>query len=287
MRLSRRGFSLLELIVVLVLVGVVTAALYRVLIGVQRLSRAQAERTELQQNLRASALILQAELAEAGFDTIPGSGFPSVPDISRMDPTRVRTRALRALGFVCQAGVGFVAVDTSRLWRALRLPVTSPRDSLQLFVENDPGTETDDRWVVRAITSVSGTTCPVTGSAALRYVVSGSTSGVTAGSPARVFEVMDYRIGLSADGRYYLEARSRSSGGTYQPALGPLTDTGLQFEYLDEQGNAAWSTAMIRAVRVRIAAQSANPVQATASATPQFVAESLVSETSLRNAIRP
>src|SRR6266436_3326279 len=91
---GRRGFTIIEVLVALVLLGLVSAALYRVLVNNQRLYMAQTQRIDLSQNIRAAANILPAELRE--IDASEG-------DIVSMTPTRLEIRAMRWLGFACVA----------------------------------------------------------------------------------------------------------------------------------------------------------------------------------------
>ena len=62
--LNRRGLTLVELLVALVLLSIVSAALYRVLVSNQRIYQAQTQRIDMQQNIRAAAQILPADLRE-------------------------------------------------------------------------------------------------------------------------------------------------------------------------------------------------------------------------------
>ena len=93
-RLGRVGFSLVELLVALVLFGAVTAGIYRVLVDNQRLYRAQTQRIDLQQNIRAAVTILPAEFRE--LDATNG-------DIKAMSATSITIRAMRQLGFICRS----------------------------------------------------------------------------------------------------------------------------------------------------------------------------------------
>ena len=54
---QRRGFTLVEVLLALVIMGVVTGALYRLLNTNQRLALAQAEQVSLQSNVRTGSLI--------------------------------------------------------------------------------------------------------------------------------------------------------------------------------------------------------------------------------------
>jgi len=60
---GRRGFTMIELLVALVLLGLVSAALYRVLVNNQRLYMDQTARIDLSQNIRAAGTILPAVAA--------------------------------------------------------------------------------------------------------------------------------------------------------------------------------------------------------------------------------
>ena len=62
--LTRRGFTLIELMIALVLLGLVSTAVYKVLVNNQRVYLAQTQTIDLQQNIRAAAAILPAEFRE-------------------------------------------------------------------------------------------------------------------------------------------------------------------------------------------------------------------------------
>src|SRR3989441_55424 len=95
---GRRGFTMIELLVAIVLLGIVSAALYRVLVNNQRLYMAQTQRIDLSQNIRAAGTILPAEFRE--LDASEG-------DITAMSATSVSIRAMRWLGFACNVpGLG-------------------------------------------------------------------------------------------------------------------------------------------------------------------------------------
>src|SRR5205809_1402441 len=84
--LTRLGFSLIELMIALVLLGLVSAAVYKVLVNNQRVYLAQTQTIDLQQNIRAAAAILPAEFRE--LDASDG-------DIAAMGPTSLQIRAMR------------------------------------------------------------------------------------------------------------------------------------------------------------------------------------------------
>src|SRR6266581_5539093 len=86
--LTRQGFTL----VALVLLSVVSAAIYKVLVSNDRVYTAQTQRMELSQNIRAAATILPADFR--ALDASDG-------DISAMSATSISIRAIRQLAIVC------------------------------------------------------------------------------------------------------------------------------------------------------------------------------------------
>src|SRR5438105_14468012 len=123
--LARRGFTLIELMIALVLLGIVSTAVYKVLVNNQRLYTAQTQTIDLQQNIRAAAAILPAEFRE--LDAADG-------DIKGMTATSLRIRAMRALAFVCaDSAVGAGSVQIS-----LIVPKTPICVTRQMLSMGDP-----------------------------------------------------------------------------------------------------------------------------------------------------
>ena len=67
---TRRGFTLVELLIGLVLLGLVGAVTYQLLVNTQRVSRSQAQHIGMQDNVRSGALIIANELREVGYDQV-------------------------------------------------------------------------------------------------------------------------------------------------------------------------------------------------------------------------
>jgi len=298
---TRRGFTLVELLVALILLTFVLGGIYKLLNTTQRVSRAQAERIDMQSNMRAGTLIVPAELRSIGFDSVPAAAAngPVVPDLQSIQPNSVQFRAYRGLGIVCQVNVSpnQLIVGTAANYSALRAPSVSPRDSLTIFVENDPTTTLDDRWVSRAITSVAATTCP-DGSAALAFGTAFDAPNdpvppaqITVGSPIRTFEGMEYSLYQDASGPYYLGARSASDpAATRQPVLGPLSANGFHLEYYDRNGaqitgNGLTDQRNVRAIQVTLVGVSSQVVTSSGYGTQQQAVDSVVTLVQLRNAV--
>ena len=143
---SRRGFTLVELLVALVLLTIVGGVIIRLLASSQRLSRQQSEQVLLQGNVRTGALLVPAELRELAVGA-------TTTDLVSMGATDVTYRALRASGVACQVTAG--APGSVRLRRSVYFgyrTLAATRDSLLIFMDNDPNLTTDDRWSAFAVT---------------------------------------------------------------------------------------------------------------------------------------
>ncbi len=162
-RAARRGFTMVELLVALVLLGLVSAALYRVLVNNQRLYMAQTQRIDLSQNIRAAANILPAELRE--IDASEG-------DIVSMTPTRLEIRAMRWLGFACvQPAMGGVLTPITMVIRG-GTPgqplffgargINIATDTMLIYYDGDPTSRNDDYWARGEFTGVApaAVNCP-------------------------------------------------------------------------------------------------------------------------------
>ena len=141
--LTRRGFTLIELMIALVLLGLVSAAVYKVLVNNQRVYLAQTQTIDLQQNIRAAAAILPAEFRE--LDAADG-------DIKGMGPDSLRIRAMRQLAFVCATpalggGLGQIvlAVRTTPIYGNRQ--TFKQGDSILVYWEGNPTSRNDDQWL--------------------------------------------------------------------------------------------------------------------------------------------
>jgi prepilin-type N-terminal cleavage/methylation domain-containing protein len=320
---NRRGFTLVELMVAMVVLTIVAAAMYGVLINTQRVSRAQTEQIDMQANMRAGSLIVPAELREIGFDTtfVPGPGpvfqanAGSIAhvrsDILEMAPNRIRFRAVRGSGIICQVGASSVTVSLTQNASGYRMPTAN--DDVTIFVDRDVSTGVDDRWITRDITGVNtASNCPAGPWAGAAVLISVATfsggandpvnaADITVGSPVRITEIIEYSLYADADGRNYLGAQSISAGGGLQPVLGPLAPNGFSLQYLNSAGNVIncadpcsgtgvgsadlQAKRSVRAIRVSLASISDERVARAGGSTPQQLTDSVVTLVTLRNAV--
>jgi prepilin-type N-terminal cleavage/methylation domain-containing protein len=277
----RRGFTLVEMLVALIVVGLLGQGLYRVLANQQRLAVTQVEQAVLQSNVRVGSLVLANELQELGGDAT------SAADLEAANPTSVTYRAMRSMGFACQVSPSVVKIRTTPLY-GIRLPVAG-QDSLLLFVEGDPTISSDDRWRAFPISSVTqGVTCGGVAAISLGTALdSASNADVLVEAPVRTFEIMELGQ-MSQGGLNWLGARSASAGQALEPVAGPLQAGGLSFAYYDSLGNVTATLARVRSIQMTLRGRSDLSVRAGGTAaTVQPVQDSLVRWVTLRNSPLP
>jgi len=239
----RRGFSLAELLVALVLFAVVSAGVTRLLLTEGRFYRELGQRADLADNLRAGADILAADLWS--LDAVDG-------DILALGPDSIRVRGERRFGVACAVDLSGSGV-TLRFRARLTFGVRDFRagDSLLAYV---PG---DSVWAAGVATSDPVPALCPDSSAGERIDAIFAGPGPDAGAPVRAFEVVTYRSYRASDGSYYLGLRD---AGGLQPLVGPLSSDGLRLSVFDSAGGVAAGPAAVQAIRIRLRALSAGTV---------------------------
>lgn len=280
---NRRGFTLVELLVALVLLSIVGGVIVRLLASSQRLSRQQSEQVLLQGNVRTGALLVPSELRELSV-TAAGS------DIQSMAASDITYRALRATGVACSVTAG--APGSVRLRKSLYFgyrTLAATRDSLLIFMDQDPNLPSDDRWSSFAVTGApTNGTCP-DGQPALVVPVTvhaDSVSKMQIEAPVRSFEVMQLAL-FQQNSQYWLGARSVSADPTsaLQPVLGPLRSDGLQISYLAANGTATTVPSQVRSMEVMIRGLTQHTTSVGAGSTDlRLSQDTLVTRIRLRNA---
>jgi prepilin-type N-terminal cleavage/methylation domain-containing protein len=280
---NHRGFTLIEIMIAVLIMGVVSGAIFKLLTTNQRLSRAQTAQVDLQSNERAAALVVPSELRE--LNAVIG-GTLAQNDILDPQPTYIRYRAMRGLGFVCQATSTEIRLRKGN-WSGYRPPERT-RDAALVFVQTNPDNGTDGTWVQAAITDVSTTPLCPDGASAITLTVVGLTTPPLQGVPVRTWE--DMQLGLYvADGRSWLGARSWSAGELgYQPLLGPVQDLeGIKFKYFDKDNVETALNASVRSIKLTVRGETSDRVStAGGSSVIGLVRDSVVSQVTLRNALR-
>lgn len=276
------GFTLIELLVSIVVFGIVAGGVVSAIIGAQRSSLAQAQRIDLQQNLRAAAVALPAELRS--LDAADG-------DIKAMSANSITIRAMRQLAIICTAPA-MGGVLTGRLI-TVRTPIYSASrnfivgDSIFIWYEGDAMARSDDGWLLGSVTAVAVQNCTdgtpgqrlTADLAALVLPKVNKANAVPNGAPLRGFETVTYSTGTGADGRWYLNFQD--ANGT-QPLLGPLTGSaGLAFDYYNAAGAVTAVPAQVAQIGLTVREQSLDRINK--GSTSSYAGDSIVTRITLRN----
>lgn len=288
---SRRGFTMIELLIALVLLGIVSAAVYRVLVNNQRLYLAQTERIDLAQNIRAAGSILPAEFRV--LDASEG-------DITAMSATSISFRAMRWLGFACTPPVlGGALNGTSIIIRggAPGQPlfygsrgINNNTDSLLIYYDGDPTTRTDDFWATASINAApNGQNCP-DGQNGQRLIINLNLLGIGAntagaipvGAPVWGFERVSYQLYQPpGDTSWYVGFQP--GGGTMQPLIGPILTNGLTFSYFDGNGNVTAVPTQVARIDIVVRARTRSAIRKSGDAPLLTGVDSIVTSVALRN----
>jgi hypothetical protein len=239
MRRRNAGFTVVELLIVLLVGTIVLGSILQVLAGQSRAARHQGAVVTTQQTTRLGLEVLAAELRE-----ISARGG----DLLVATPDSVRFRALRKLGIACDfapivaPGVDVMSIDVFELGPEPFLR----EDSLLVFVDGDSLTARDDIWVatmaenassVIACGALLGSLFPADTEVRRLDVPAGiPREDVGVGAPVRSFVRLTYGL-YNVAGEWVLGMRE--GAGAVQPLVGPLAppaEGGLVFRYFDAGG---------------------------------------------------
>ena len=273
---GRRGFTLVEIMVALVVTLIVTGATYKLLLNTQRLTRTQSARVALQSSIRAGALIVSNELGE--LHAMSG-GNTYQNDVLALGPHAVTYRAMRGIGFICQSA-GPAVIRLARSSFSGHRDPQAGRDEALVFVPGDSAMGSEDTWVAVQIAAVATTFgCPGIAEPGITLTLSVSPSPLLLeeGTPVRLVESMELRLYQSGE-TWWLGARSVNTGEAIQPLVGPLAPQGFELEYFHYLGGPTMDPGSIGSIRVTIRA-----VEAAADATRPPLQEELTTQITLRS----
>jgi prepilin-type N-terminal cleavage/methylation domain-containing protein len=293
-RAARRGFTMVELLVALVLLGLVSAALYRVLVNNQRLYMAQTQRIDLSQNIRAAANILPAELRE--IDAAEG-------DIVSMTPTRLEIRAMRWLGFACAPPVLGGAINGLTMTIRGGAPgqplffgargINIATDTMLIYYDGDATSRNDDFWARGTFTGIAPTAlnCPgvpaqpgrlVTFNLNLLGLGVNQAGAIPTGAPVRGYEHVIYQLYRPAgDTSWYVGFQP--AGGSMQPLIGPVLTNGLTFQYYNAAGAVTAVATQVARVDITVRARTVSAVRRGGQAPAGTIVDSITTSVALRN----
>ena len=291
--LTRRGFTLIELMIALVLLGLVSAAVYKVLVNNQRVYLAQTQTIDLQQNIRAGAAILPAEFRE--LDAADG-------DITGMGPDSIRMRAMRQLSFVCATpvlggGIGQISLAIRPTQIYGNRQTFKQGDSILVYWEGDPTSRADDQWLPAQLQKDADPGFCADSNVAtnpallltlqpqwINNATLNRAGAIPRGAPVRGYDKVVYRPYQAADGNWYLGQRNPAQGGTMQPVLGPLTGAnGVTFSYYDTAGAVTAVPTQVAQIEIVLRARTASPIRSGGTGVQTYKVDSLVTRVALRN----
>ena len=263
---TRRGFSLIELLVSMVLLAVVASSVTTVTLSAVRTADRSRERARQQGILREVVSVVEREVGDIS---------PS-RDIGGFAAESITYRGARGSGYTCGVDGASVVVGDAD-YRAWRLP-DSARDSLLVFLPGD-SVAASATWVITPLHAPPTRGRCRDGSPGLRLSVD---AAVVAGAaiadlPLRAFEWMRLKL-YESGGSWWVGARSLRPGDVIQPIAGPLAVRGLSLSLLD---GAARAAAPANATLLQVRLMAASPV---ASVGRRLAVDTLATTIALRNA---
>jgi prepilin-type N-terminal cleavage/methylation domain-containing protein len=286
--LARRGFTLVELLIALVLLGTIAALAYRAMVTGQRTYRAQTQRIDLQQTLRAAAA-LPAELRV--LNARDG-------DILAMASDSITIRAMRLFAVGCDTPLldgGAITGRTLVIRNSLTFGsrMLTAGDSVLISYQGRPGSRGDDSWL-RGRLTIDPVPARCAGPEPVAQARPGMrltfdlvplvppqenrAGAVPLGAPVWGFEITTYRLYRSpSDGLWYLG--QRLAGATLQPLVGPLAGAnGLTFDYYDSTGTPTTTAEKVAQIEIVVRGGGSGGGGRTAE-----VIDSFVTRVALRN----
>ncbi|MFN0178432.1 MAG: type II secretion system protein J [Gemmatimonadales bacterium] len=240
---GRRGFTLLEVLLVITVGGMVLTMSFQLSNRVQHIGRERSERLGMTANVTTVAHALERELGAIGYDTLAGE------DLRLVAANSVTYRAPRGVLVACRLGRDSLTLALARYpeYRA-RIPDPS-RDSLLLYLPGD-STAPIDAWVPLPLFSgPAAAVCPTGEAAVVFTTLLDSATAHRAGATravVRFFETINARAYLSGSG-WQFGVEAVSAAATVQPVAGRLNGpNGLELAAVDRFG-VPWAPGQVAA----------------------------------------
>jgi Tfp pilus assembly protein PilE len=298
--LNRRGITLIEMLIVVVMLGLIGAALGQVFTSVMGSSSAQVRIAATQGEARVGTLLLPQELREIGFDTNTTT-MTATTDLISIASDRIEFFASRGLGITC----GTPTLTEFRIRRDIigqRIPLLT--DRFLLFLEFDVNAAFDDQWVPMQVTGIDlNSTCDgsdpaITFTLAAAPEVAPSIAMALTnhrvGGPLRWFERVEYgTVTDGTTGEVFVGRRSVSLGeAALQPIIGPLTNAAaFSLVYYNAAGTvlnpASANPLAVRSIELRMTTSTNANVSLGGSTRRANSTFPVVTRVSLRNSLRP
>jgi type II secretory pathway pseudopilin PulG len=275
----RRGFTILEFLVVFTMLSVVGGAVTMLLMRQQRFYTNTSAVAESRAQIRQALNVMPLDLWSAS--SVGG-------DIYAMTDSSIDFRAIRGASIVCinKESDSYITLPPVKLAKGITLTawVNEPVAGDSVLVYNDStssATARDDKWdkhEIKVVTKVVGnvaTGCPITslytqlgdlvsGNPAFQLTFPVSQSRrILSGAPVRIFRRVHYSLFKDTDNKWYLgyydclKGRTpvcnpiRAVSGPFEPYAAPGVGTsGLTFTYYDSTG--AVTTNRLKVARMNV-----------------------------------
>jgi hypothetical protein len=244
---TRKGASLIELVVVIVLLAAVGSATMGVVIHQERFYRAQADAIDARATVRDAASVLQSELRAL---------TASDGDLYSIGPGTIEFRATLAQSAVCTIAPSRREVTIPPEHLASGAPLTwigtQPESGDTLLVLASDST-LGDRWERHVLTGAPSRagTCPTSSGLTVTAADAGGAltltmspaldSAIAPGALVRIVRRARYELYRASDSRWYLGyldclASRATPCNVVQPVSGPFAPSGIQLAFLDASG---------------------------------------------------
>jgi prepilin-type N-terminal cleavage/methylation domain-containing protein len=268
-RRSRRGFTLPELMVTIVILGLLGTAVANLMLKQQRFYQRTNEEMTVRRNLRKALVMLPTELQ--GLSS-PGG------DVSAFSSSAITFHSILGMSIVCAKGsstqIDVPPVNTARTTTSSWYTLPAVGDTLYALRNDSSGVD-GDYWSAHRITAVASNATYCAGSAysdstldagKLRYrftVTPALPDSVGVGSALRFVRSARYTLTQAGSGNWYIN-RAEQVGGAWQanvPVAGPFVAPGLNgsggmvFAYYDSTGAATATATRIARIDVVLRAE--------------------------------
>ena len=274
----RRGFTLIELMVAIVLLSIVAGGMMGIIVRQQQFYSGSAGVLETRGSVRDGMAMLTADLRSLS---------PSNHDIYAMGRTFIDFRLSTGAGVVCTISVDRKTVTLPPLVLTNKNGLTSwisaPQsgDSVFVYDADTSANASDDTWDPNRLSAgaTSAATCPTTSGftttaaeAASGWQVPLNTAlgaHVQVGASLRFFRRARYQLFQASDGLWYLGfydcVPTRSPACTsLEPVSGPYLPaansgpSGLELTYYDATGAVTADSSLVRRIGIVTRAESRN-----------------------------
>jgi prepilin-type N-terminal cleavage/methylation domain-containing protein len=274
---NRSGFSLIEIMVALVLLGIVCGGIMTVIMRQQTFYRSATDVIDTRQQIRQATTVVPVDLR--GVSSVGG-------DIIAMSDSALDVRANIGSGIVCSHTPNTITIPPAdqsggKVFTSF-LTKPSLNDVALVFNDSTPGNQ-DDTWQVLTITGIDSTligcgsfTDAVNDAAKYRYVYTtfpNLSTLIVDGAPVRFARRAKYATYKSPSDQLwwlgYRECRGDgSSCGAIQPVSGPYrayvandtVNSGISFVYRDVSNSVTNVAANVARIELFVHGETQAPV---------------------------